>query len=360
MDAPPTAPPPASLVLRHWLWHLLSLSAPTIGFAYVLTAPHPWWVALLFLAPMFSFDWIELFAPDEKRQPPDGMPAWPFDAIVYVLFAMQVTTLVLAARLVSIAGLFSFDTFVLLMILFGTSGFSIITAHELIHRRERSMQLMGRIMMGLVLYEHFYTEHLRGHHRRVATPNDPATARFGETFLQFWRRTIPAQFRSAWRLETGRLGDVDMKPWDRRIWKSRVVHGLVGEWAFAFSLWAVFGPGAFTVHVLQAFVAFSALEMVNYFEHWGLERRGTRVEPRDSWDATNKFTLYSMIGLSRHADHHAFASRPYQQLRLWDESPKLPRGYSGTGMLAVFRNAKFRELMTEELRRRKLGPFAEA
>jgi alkane 1-monooxygenase len=239
----------------------------------------------------------------------------------------------------------------------GASGFSIITAHELSHRREKHFQMMGRIMLGLVLYEHFYTEHVRGHHRRVGTREDPATARFGESFGAFYRRTVPAQFKSAWRLETTRLGDPDMKLTDPRILGSRVLHGLVAEWAFAFGIFAVFGPVGFLFHVIRSVGGFTALEVVNYFEHWGLERRGGRVEPIDSWDTTNKFTLYALVGLSRHADHHAHAGRPFQQLRHWDESPKLPRGYPGMMRLVLGNNAKFREQMTRELERVQLGPF---
>jgi alkane 1-monooxygenase len=251
----------------------------------------------------------------------------------------------------------SWDALYAFLLIPGTSAFSIITAHELIHRNEKKFQIMGRIMMGLVLYEHFYTEHLRGHHRRVGTPDDPATARYGESFYHFYLRTVPGQFRSAWRLETERLGDVEMRWWDPRLRRSRVVHGLVTEWAFAFGLLAVFGPVAFALHLAQAVGAFSGLEVVNYFEHWGLERKGKRVAPVDSWDTTNLVTLYGQIGLSRHADHHAYASRPYQQLRHWEESPKLPRGYSGMFRL-VLTNKRFQKQMSDELERLQLGPFA--
>ena len=75
----------------------------------------------------------------------------------------------------------------------------------------------------------------------------------------------------------------------------------------------------------------------------------------DSWDTSNAFTLYGLVGLSRHADHHAWASRPFQDLRHWDESPKLPRGYPGMIRLVLGQNAKFQRQMTAELERRGLG-----
>lgn len=353
------APPARAVVVRHWLRHQLSFASPLIAFVFVATGPHTLWQALLFVLPAFAFEVLDRFSPEETRQPPEALPKLPFDAMLYALFALQVATVLLTARLLSQVGLFSLDGLFVLLLVPGASAFSIITAHELIHRRERHFRMMGRIMMGLVLYEHFYTEHVRGHHLRVGTRDDPATARFGETFVAFFRRTVPGQFRSAWRLETKRLGDVDMSLFDRRILESRVLRGLVAEWAFAFGLLAVFGVSAFVFHLLQAVSSIGALEVVNYFEHWGLERTGGRVETVDSWDTTNAFTLYALVGLSRHADHHAHASRPFQQLRHFEESPKLPRGYPGMVRLVLADNRAFREQMTAELRRRRLGPFRE-
>jgi alkane 1-monooxygenase len=113
------------------------------------------------------------------------------------------------------------------------------------------------------------------------------------------------------------------------------------------------------VFLLQAVFASRALEVVNYFEHWGLARSGKRVRPIDSWDTHSRFTYYALTGLTRHADHHGYASRPYQQLRVHEEAPVLPRGYIAMFPLVLARNREFQRQMTEELRRRKLGPFAE-
>jgi len=136
------------------------------------------------------------------------------------------------------------------------------------------------------------------------------------------------------------------------------VHGLVAEWTLALGILAAGGAGAFAIFVLQAAVAVRLLETVNYLEHWGLARAGRRVRLVDSWDTDSWFTLYSLVGLSRHADHHACASRPYPQLRCVEESPKLPSGYFGSVVMALFSNGRFRREMTAELERRGLGPFA--
>ena len=343
---------------KTWSLHLLCFVLPLASFAFLVTAPHAhgvlWWLMPLALSVA-----ADLASPPERRQPAPGLPGWPFDSVLYALAALQLANVVLAARLIGITGFFDWHTLVAVALVGTNSGYSgIVVAHELIHRREAHLRAIGRVLMGLVLYEHFATEHVRGHHVRVGTHEDPATARFGESYGAFFRRTVSGQLRSAWRLEAKRLGDEHMKWWDRRLLQSRVVHGLVAEWAFAFALAAAFGWAGFAFHLLQSFWAVHLLECVNYFEHWGLVRRGKRVDALDSWDADSWFTLYTLVGLSRHADHHAFATRPYPQLRHSDASPKLPRGYFGMVTLAMLNNRKFRRLMTAELKRRGLGPFA--
>jgi len=346
--------------LRVWIRHLLCFVFPLLTLTFVASGPHPWYLALLWLIPFQLFEWLDHQSGAARHEPAMNAAARPFNTMLYTLVALQLLNIGLLAHLFSMQRLWSADGFVAVLMVGSNSGVSgIVVAHEMIHRKETHMRLLGRVLLCTVLYEHFFTEHVRGHHVRVGTPDDPATARYGETFGQFLRRTIPGQFRSAWRLEAERLGDADMQPWDARLLRSRVVHGLVAEWAVAVAIGALYGPTAFAVFVLQAARAIVGLEEVNYFEHWGLVRSARKVRPVDSWDTESSFTLFGLVGLSRHADHHAYPARPFQQLRHSAESPKLPTGYFAMDFLVLFRNRRFRELMTDELRRRRLGPFAE-
>jgi alkane 1-monooxygenase len=342
-----------------WSRHLLTFVYPAMTFAFLVSGPHRWWTALLWIIPGALLDYSDDYSGHVRRQPRADLPGWPFDLLLYAHFLLQIVNVMLLVQLFTVQSFWSVDAFMAVQFVGGASGVSgIVVAHELIHRRQAHLQLMGRALMATVLYEHFFTEHVRGHHVRVGTPEDPATARFGETFWAFLRRTVPGQFRSAWRLETKRLGDESMSLTDPRLLRSRVVHGLVVEWAIAVAILLLAGPASFGVFVLQAVMAVGALEGVNYFEHWGLMRSGRKVQPVDSWDSDARFTYYSLVGLTRHADHHAHASRPYQLLRLFEDSPKLPRGYHGMLRLLVFQNRRFQRVMTAELRRRQLGPFA--
>jgi len=367
VSSSPAVAPPEQRALRPrevaaiWSRHLLALAFPLNALVFVLSGPHPWWLALLFLVPIAVAVRLDRKAEPELRQPTPAMPSWPFDLLLLVLIGLQLTNVALLVRMMSTQALLSTDTLLGMVVVGSSSGYSgIVVAHELIHRRRKAWQWLGRLLLVSVVYEHFYTEHVRGHHVRVGTAEDPATARFGESFTAFYLRTVPAQFRSAWRLETARLGDVDMKWYDPRLLRSRVLHGVLAELVLIGLVATSFGATAAVALVLQAWWASRALEVVNYFEHWGLRRVTPRVLPKHSWDTYSAFTYYALTGLSRHADHHAFASRPYQQLRVWDESPRLPRGYLAMFPLVLVRNRTFQRLMTEELQRRGLGPFAAA
>lgn len=354
---------------RTFALHLWAFALPLITLTFWLTGPHSWWASLLWILPIVVLVYIDNAAPPDRRQPPEDLPAWPFDLQVYGLFALQILNHVLLGVVTSKLSVNTWhdalQTGAMLfpvMILSGTTaGYSgIVVAHELVHRRNPLQYLMGRILLMGVLYEHFATEHVRGHHPRVGTPEDPATARFGETHWEFVRRTIPAQFLSAWQLERARLGDPRLPWYSPRMLRHRVLQGVVAELlilaVFAYS----FGWIALVFFVLQSRTAVFLLETVNYIEHWGLSRVGKKVAAVDSWDTDNWFTLYTLVGLSRHADHHAQAVRPYQALRHFDETPKMPAGYYGTILMAFLRNERYRELATAELRGKGLGPFRSA
>ena len=351
---------------RTFLLHMLAFVLPAITVSFWLTGPHEvraTWLWLASLIVLYGFDRI---APVERRQPREDGPSWPYLLQVYVLCAIQ---LVNHALLISTAAQLRFDTaenvvqtlvmFAVTVILAGTNAAysGIAVAHELIHRRNSLEYSLGRVLLGCVLYEHYATEHIRGHHPNVGTARDPVTAHFGETNWAFVRRTVPAQFASAWHLECARLNH-SARPLSGPGWlRHRVVQGLIAQALLLLGIACLFGVIPLVFFVAQALSSILMLELVNYVEHWGLTRAGKRVLPEDSWDTENAFTLYTLVGLSRHADHHAQASRPYQKLRHYTETAKLPLGYYSTLMKALLRNGHYRELATDELRRRRLGPF---
>ena len=230
------------------------------------------------------------------------------------------------------------------------AGVGINTAHELGHKRESAERWLARIALAQCFYGHFYIEHNRGHHVRVATPEDPASARMGESFYRFWPRTVLGSLRSSWRLERKRFARRDKHPY-------RLANGVLNAWLMSLVLWgalvAAFGLGVVPYLVVQAVFGFTLLELVNYMEHYGMRRqkvgkpdrrRYERVNPSHSWNSNNVATNVLLYHLQRHSDHHANPTRRFQTLRDFPESPVLPTGYAGMMTVALI-PPLFRTLM---------------
>jgi alkane 1-monooxygenase len=353
---------------RGFVLHLWAFVLPVLNFVFLVTGPHSWDVALLWFLPIWVLVLADVRSGGDLRQPDLGTPSWPFDVQVGLLIALQIANHILLGVMASKLALWPAEelgttaaNFVASQAMSGvTAGYSgIVLGHELVHRRNRIAYFFGRVLLMFVCYEHFATEHVRGHHPRLGTKADPATARFGETFREFFWRTVPQQFRSAWKLESTRLGDPKMRLFDARMLRHRVLQGVVAEVGITLAFLHFFGLVGMLFFLLQARMAIMLLEVVNYIEHWGIERASKTVTTEDSWDTDNWFTLYSLVGLSRHSDHHARASRPYQLLQRFEDSPKMPSGYYGTIVMALFANERYRTYAGAELKRKGLGPFRE-
>jgi alkane 1-monooxygenase len=210
----------------------------------------------------------------------------------------------------------------------GAQGITI--GHELGHKRTRLERLLARVLLVTVSYGHFSIEHNRGHHVRVATREDPASARFGESFWAFLPRTLAGSWLHAWQLEFERLERAGLPRWG---WRNEMLWNTLLPFAIAGLLAAAFGPAAALFFFVQSAMAVLLLEAVNYVEHYGLERarlsdsRYERVGARHSWDAYQTLSNCFLVHLQRHADHHLNPGRPYQALQPQAESPKLPAGY---------------------------------
>jgi len=227
-----------------------------------------------------------------------------------------------------------------------TGGIGITVAHELGHKPEKIQQVYAQILLMTVSYMHFFIEHNRGHHVRVATSEDPATSRFGENFYAFWIRSVRDGYVSAWELEKSRLAKNGLSLWslkNQMVWFQLVPLAFVGIAFLTFSffqnrlVWEV--PVFFFG---QSILAFTLLEAVNYLEHYGMERKKLatgfyeKVTPLHSWNASQTVSNFLLFQLQRHSDHHAFAFKPYQILNHYDESPQLPAGYSAMILVAFF------------------------
>ncbi len=223
-------------------------------------------------------------------------------------------------------------------------GTGITVAHELIHRSNRFEQFLGRLLLLSTLYMHFAIEHVYGHHKHVATSEDPATAQKGENFYSYWLRTVPGQYLSAWSIERKRLSKKRLRFFSFR---NEMLVFLIIQSLLVISLAVFLSLSTVLVFIASSVVAFTLLEAVNYLEHYGLERRMNedryeKVDHHHSWNSDFVISRMFLFELSRHSDHHATASRKYQVLRSFDDSPQLPTGYPGMIVLALFPPVWFR------------------
>ncbi len=218
-----------------------------------------------------------------------------------------------------------------------TGGIGITVAHELGHRSAWLDRAIAKALLVPVLYGHFFVEHVRGHHVRAATPADPATAPRGMNVYRFILRSVAGGFAHACSLEAMRLRRSGRSAWHPTNW---VLGGTAMSGAvLGAAAWAG-GVPALALMVLQAAAAVVLLEIVNYIEHYGLQRRrfGTRyepVQPRHSWNADFAVSNWLLFNLQLHSDHHAHMQRPCEALRTMPEAPQLPAGYPAMVVAAL-------------------------
>jgi alkane 1-monooxygenase len=331
---------------KRYAW-LLGLIVPTLPFlAYGLVQATGWGV-LWFYGPFLVFvifPALDLLIGVDPTNPPDSVIKWLeqdryYRWCTYAFLPIQYAGLVFACWLWSSGKLSTFDDIGLMLTVGVVSGIAINTAHELGHKRASMERWLSKVALAQSAYGHFFIEHNRGHHVRVATPEDPASARLGESFYAFLPRTVAGSLRSAWELERTRLARMNRSPWTLR-------NDILSAWAMTLMLFAaltaIFGVVVLPYLLVQAVLGFCLLEVVNYLEHYGLRRqrredgRYERTRPEHSWNSNNVASNVLLYHLQRHSDHHANPIRRYQALRHVEQAPQLPTGYAGMILLAAF------------------------
>jgi alkane 1-monooxygenase len=280
----------------------------------------------------------------DSANPPDSVVKWLeqdryYRWCTYLFIPLQFIALIGGAWLLAEGGLSVVESIGLALTLGCVNGIGINTAHELGHKRASLERWLSKVALAPTGYGHFFIEHNRGHHVRVATPEDPASSRMGESFYRFWPRTVRGSLLSSWELECERLGRAGHSAWS---WRNDILQAWAMSVVLFAALIAVFGVGIAPYLLLQAVFGFSLLEVVNYLEHYGLLRqmredgvRYERTRPEHSWNSDNVSSNVLLYHLQRHSDHHAHPMRRFQALRHFDEAPELPSGYATMIVLAA-------------------------
>jgi len=245
------------------------------------------------------------------------------------------------------------------------NGIGFTVAHELLHGAKRTDRLLSNALLALFCYMHWSKSHLL-HHVKVATEEDPSTARRGESLWAFIPRSIWGNLVDGYGAEAHRRSVKHIPffhPRNRALW------WLVCPALLAATATAAYGALGLGFFMGQALVGVLMLETVNYIEHYGLVRtkvssdispssspsidpgddtqprslnsavvrrqRYSQVEPCHSWNASTMYTNSVAFHLQRHSDHHARDRSPYQLLRNVPEAPQLPAGYPAMMLLAT-------------------------
>ena len=293
------------------------------------------WIGIPVLELLFKPDPSNMDAAEEEIAKTDRT----YDYLLYMIVPMQYVALFLFLNSFTqegIEGWMIAGRIFVMGLLCGTFGINV--GHELGHRTVRFEQQLAKTLLLTSLYMHFYIEHNRGHHKRVSTPEDPSSARPGESGDAFYLRSIIGSWRSAWEISNRERIKKNIPWWHP---KNEMLMFQLIQIAFVALIVLAFGLLTALWFVCAAVIGFLLLETVNYIEHYGLQRRKTgadsyeRPRPAHSWNSDHVVGRLVLFELSRHSDHHYMASRKYQILKHHEDAPQMPTGYPGMMILSL-------------------------
>jgi len=340
---------------RHrWRWSL-SLAIPLlplVGIAMAEVTGRRWllWMPVAFIyVALPALDW--LVGTDSHSPPEEVVPRLEQERfyrwLVFAAVPVHVGVLIGGFWYAMTQAQGLHETLAIVVALGFSGALSINTGHELGHKGDRSHRILSMISLAVSGYGHFRIEHNLGHHVEVATPEDSASARMGESVYRFARREMPGAVLRAWRLEAGRLRRTGRGPWSPG---NEILQALCITLLLQGGLVAWLGWKALPWLVLHNLWAWFQLTGVNYIEHYGLLRqrlddgRYERCRPCHSWNSNHLVSNLLLFHLQRHSDHHVHAERRYHLLRHFDEAPQLPSGYMGMLVLSYFPALFFRAM----------------
>ena len=258
--------------------------------------------------------------------------------IVFGIFFFSIDKLAFTSSVSDIVGIILSASIVM-----ATNGINV--GHELGHRKSIIARTCSKILYLPSQYMHFYIEHNFGHHLNVATPEDPATARYKQTLYSFWVTSVIRTYVSAWKIQL-RLLRVSKKSFLSI--KNDMIFYTIFQIIFLLFIYYNFGLYLTILSLVMSVVSFLFLETINYVEHYGLLRkkelsgRYERVKPHHSWNSNHTIGRIVLYELTRHSDHHFKSSKKYQVLESLEDCPHLPYGYPTSILLSLIPPVWFR------------------
>lgn len=337
---------------KRWLYTLSVLFpiVPAISVALYFTTIGVWAVLIPALVMYIAVPALDALIGEDTHNPPESIVSEMAKDRHYTWLVRAAVPLVWLSFLsaVWLVGTQDLPLWALVVFVFGVGsidGNSITIGHELGHKSDKTDQLFAKWVNAAIGYAHFRVEHNRGHHIWVSTPEDPASARLGESIYRFVLREIPGALVRGWADEAERLHRKGKSAWSM---DSEILQGFAITLSVAVGLIIIFGWAVAPFIVLHHMFGWYALTQANYIEHYGLLRQKKAngqyepCRPHHSWNTNHIFSNLMTFQLQRHSDHHSNPMRPYQALRDFPDLPRLPSGYPGMFLLAAFPPLFFR------------------
>ena len=252
--------------------------------------------------------------------------------LVYGIFFLSLNTLINTDSTSEIIGIILSASIVM-----ATNGINV--GHELGHRKSLLSRIVSKLLYLPCQYMHFFIEHNYGHHVNVATPNDPATAKYKQNLYSFWISSVSKTYISAWKIQL-KLLKVSKKSF--LSFKNDMIFYTLFQFLFLVFIYFNFGLIITIYSIIMSIISFLFLETINYVEHYGLLRKikpngkYERVKPHHSWNSNHTVGRIVLYELTRHSDHHFKASKKYQVLESLENSPQLPYGYPTSILISFF------------------------
>jgi len=331
---------------KRWLW-LAGMAVPLISLCaygfYVVGGENPLALAVPILAFFVGIPILDAIIGGDRNNPPEEIvPEMSKDAFYEVIaYGLIPVHFLLFVATVWIVGAHSVPVWAIIALAVGVgsiNGNMINIAHELGHKTDKRNRFFAKLALALSGYGHFTVEHNRGHHIRVATPEDCASSRMGESVYAFALRELPGAFLGGWRQEIKRLSKRNLPALH---WENEILQVYAATAIITIGLVASLGWITLPFILAHHFFSWYGLTQVNYIEHYGLLRQKRengkyeKCQPRHSWNSNHRISNLLSLHLQRHSDHHANAMRPYQALRDFEDVPSLPSGYPGCLVLAA-------------------------
>ncbi|MFZ1815461.1 MAG: alkane 1-monooxygenase [Rhizobiaceae bacterium] len=337
---------------KRWLWmvSVLSPAVPGLVAMAILQTGNPVWSLAIAgfyfgIVPLLDF----IFGEDPNNPPEEVVEAMASDQWYRRLLFLSLPVFYFSFLMSAyVAGTAELPVWTFLFLALGAgvaSGAGLTVGHELGHKPSRVDRFGAMLVNALTGYGHFCIEHNRGHHVMVATPEDPASSRLGESVWRFALREIPGAARRGFELERARLA---RKGLGFVHWRNELLQGYAVTVVLNGLLIALLGWIMVPFLIIHHLVGWLQLTFANYVEHYGLKRERRAdgkyepCAPKHSWNTNHIVSNLMLFHLQRHSDHHANPLRPYQALRNFSDLPRLPSGYPGCYVLAIIPPLWFR------------------